>query len=201
LVWVGIWGAWIPAKTASLTQNALYLAEWSTILPESRLGGLAYLAEVLRSAVAAAVVALAISVGALKRPLVRWSIRLAACLPGLVILPPYPEILNLWRSASYGIRFIVAAALFAGILFSIFTDVFPRQLRRWLVSVLCLVSAGLGIWAFFSLQILFEVRYTDTLPPGWGFGLFVGGLLITGVTQIVDLIYWRAAGDQGIAGN
>jgi hypothetical protein len=201
LAWVGIWGAWIPAKTASLTQNALYLAEWSTILPESRFGGLAYLAEVLRASVAVAVVALAVGVGAFKRPLLRWSIRLAACLPGLVILPPYPEILNLWRSVSYGSRFLIAAALFTGILLNILTDIFPRQLRRWLVSVLCLVSAGLGIWAFFSLQILFEVRYTQALPPGWGFGLFVGGLVVTGVTQIVDLIYWRTAGDQETAGN
>lgn len=199
LVWIGVWGTWIPGRTASLTQNALYLAEWSTILPESRLGGLAYLAEMLRLSVALAVVALAIGVGVLRRPLARWSIRLVACLPGLVILPPYPEILNLWQSASYGNRFIVAAVLFAGVLLSIITDFFPRNLRRWLVSILCLVAAGLGIWAFSSLRVLFETRYTGTLMPGWGFGLFVGGLVVTGVTQIVDLIHGGAANNQGDA--
>lgn len=189
LVWIGVWGAWIPARTVSLTQNALYLAEWSTILPESRFGGLAYLAEVLRLAVALAMVALAISVGALKRPLARWSIRLVACLPGLVILPPYPYIFDLWRSASYGNRFIVAAVLFAGVLLSALTDLLPGKLQRWLVSVLSLAAAGLAIWAFFSLRVPFEARYTGIVMPGWGFGLFVGGLMVMGVIRIVDLLH------------
>jgi hypothetical protein len=189
LAWIGVWGAWIPARTVGLTQNALYLAEWSTILPESRFGGLAYLAEVLRLSVALAVVALAISVGVLKNPLMRWAIRVVACLPGLVILPPYPELLNLWRSVSYGTRFIVAAALFAGIVLSVLTDLLPGRLQRWLVSGLSLVAAGLAIWAFFSLRLPFEARYMGVLVPGWGFGVFVGGLMVTGVTQIADLLH------------
>ena len=85
LVWIGIWGAWIPARTASLTQHALYLAEWSTILPESRYGGLAYLAEVLRLSTALAVVALAIGVGMLRSLSARWVIRVLASVPGLVL--------------------------------------------------------------------------------------------------------------------
>lgn len=189
LVWVSIWGSWVPARTIILTQNALHLAEWSTILPESRFEGMAYLAELLRLAVALAVVALAVYVGVLRSELARWSIRLVACLPGLVILPPYPELLNLWWSTSYGNRFMVAAVLFAGVLASALTDLLPLKLRRWLVSVLCLAAAGLAIWAFFSLRVLFEVRYTGSLIPGWGFGVFVGGLIVMGVTHIADLIY------------
>lgn len=189
LVWIGMWGAWIPAQTAALTQNALYLAEWSTILPESRFGGLAYLAEVLRLSVALAVVALAVGVGALESLSARWLMRVVACLPGLVILPPYPELLNLWWSDSYGSRFVVAVVLFAGVLLSVVTDVLPGKLQRWLMSGLSLAAAALAIWAFFSLRVPFEARYTGTLMPGWGFILFVGGLAVTGVTQIVDLIY------------
>lgn len=189
LVWISVWGAWIPARTVSLTQNALYLAEWSTHLPESRFGGLDYLAEVLRLSVALAVVALAIGVGVLERPLARWSIRVVACLPGLVILPPYPEVLDLWRSASYGNRFIVAVVLFAGVLLSGLTDLLPSKLQRWLVGVLSLAAAGLAIWAFFSLRVPFEARYMGVLMPGWGFGVFVGGLMVTGVIQIADLLH------------
>ena len=62
MAWVGTWGAWIPARTASLTLNALYMAEWSTVLPESRFGGMSYLAEVLRLSVALTVIALVVSV-------------------------------------------------------------------------------------------------------------------------------------------
>jgi hypothetical protein len=188
LVWIGMWGAWIPARTVGLTQNAFYLAEWSTLLPELRFGGLAYLAEVLRLSVALAVVALAVSVGVVKSPLARWAIRMIACLPGLVILPPYPEVLNLWWSASYGNRFIVATVLFGGVLLSALTDLLPTRLQRWLVSGLSLAAAGLGIWAFFSLRVPFEACYTGVILPGWGFGVFVGGLMVTGVTQIVDLL-------------
>ena len=189
LAWIGLWGAWIPARTVGLTQNALYLAEWSTILPESRFGGMAYLAEVLRLSIALAVVALAISVGVLKNPLTRWAIRMVACLPGLVILPPYPELLNLWRSASYGTRFVVAVVLFAGVLATALTDLLPARFQRWLVSGLSLVAAGLAIWAFFSLRVPFEARYTGVLVPGWGFDVFVGGLMVAGVTQIADLLH------------
>jgi hypothetical protein len=71
----------------------------------------------------------------------------------------------------------------------VFIDLLSSRLQRWLVSVLSLAAAGLAIWAFFSLRVLFEARYTGMLMPGWGFGLFVGGLMVTGVTQIVDLLH------------
>ncbi|MBN1311171.1 MAG: hypothetical protein JXB30_07105 [Anaerolineae bacterium] len=189
LAWVGIWGTWIPARSASLTLNALYLAEWSTILPESRFGDMAYLAEVLRASVAIMVSALAVAAGVVRGRPARWSIRLVAALPGLVILPPYPDILALWRSASYGSRFLVAAALFVGVLASAVTDYLPHKLRQALVAILSLSAMGLGVWAFLALRIPFEARYTGTLLPGWGFALFVMGLLASAIVQIVDLVH------------
>jgi hypothetical protein len=198
LVWIGIWGAWIPAKAASLTQNALYLAEWSTISPEARFQGMSYLAEALRLSVALAVIALAISANAIRGFTRRWLVRTIAALPGLVILPPYPYVLDLWRSASYGNRFIVAAVLFIGVAACVIIDILPRKLRHVMITILCLASAALGIWTFLVLRVLFEVRYTGVILPGWGLGLYVAGLLVTTVTQVAALARSEEGADMAV---
>ncbi|MBN1429970.1 MAG: hypothetical protein JXB07_16495 [Anaerolineae bacterium] len=187
LAWVGTWGAWIPARSAPLTLNALYMAEWATILPESRFGDMGYLAEVLRLSVALAVIALAISAISIRSYPARWTIRVIAALPGLVILPPYPHVFDLWRSASYGNRFLVATTLFTGILVSALTDMLPHKLRQMLVAVVSLAAIALSVWAFLSLRASFEARYNSLLLPGWGFALFIVGLLATAVMHIIDL--------------
>jgi hypothetical protein len=187
LAWIGTWGAWIPARSASLTLNAFYMAEWSTILPEARFGGMAYLAEVLRASVALATIALAISAKTLRSRLARWTLRVIAALPGLVILPPYPHILELWRSSSYGNRFLVAAAFFVGVAVSAITDYVSHGIRQALVAALSLLAMGFGVWSFVALRVPFEARYTGILLPGWGFALFVVGVLAAAITQIIDL--------------
>lgn len=188
LAWIGLWGGWISHHTASLTQNALYLAEWSTFLPEVRFGTLAQEPEWLRLAVSLTSVALAVGASALEQKWLRVVIRIFCLLPPVVMLPPYPELLKLWNSESYGLRFIVAAVGLAGSIAGFLTDLLPGQLRRVLVIVLSASAAGLGIWSYLVMRRPFEVCYASPIVPGRGLLLFVIGLALTIVLQVSVLI-------------
>lgn len=183
LAWIGIWAAWIPHKAAGLTQNALHLAEWATFLPAVRVGNMTEIPEMLRLAVSLASVALAVGAGALNRAWLRWVVRAIAVLAGLFMLPPYPEVFQLWWSESYGLRFIAAAAAWVGVAACVLTDHLPSQARRGVVIALCLSAAGLGTWSFWSLRAPFEAHYHMSISPGWGALAFVGGLSATVVLQ------------------
>lgn len=183
LVWAGIWGAWIPHKTASLTQNAIYLADWSDVLPQVYAGPLAGVPNVLRLAVGLAVAALAVALGLVRHVGARWGLRALASLPGLVLLPPYPHVLALWRSETYSLRFVVAMVLWVGVAASALTDLLPFKARCGLIGALSIGAAGLGVWAFFTLRRPFEEHYAHAIPPGWGMAAFVIGLMVAALLQ------------------
>jgi hypothetical protein len=189
LAWIGIWGAWIPHQTVSLTQNALYLAEWSTFLPGVRFGDLARVPEWLRLAVSLASVTLAVGAGGLGKRWLQWVFRLAALTPGLIMLPPYPELLKLWWSEAYGLRFVMAAVVWVGVAASVLSDLLPDQIRRGLVTVLSGLTVGLGRWAFLALHSRFEVYYATPLAPGWGVLLLLGGLVLAAILQLSTLVW------------
>lgn len=196
LAWVGLWGAWVPHTTAGLTQNAFVLAYWSGVLPEVRWGRLGFMPDAVRLAIALAVVALALAAGAIRSPWLRWAVRLVALVPGLILLPPYPFVLDLWRSDVYGRRFVIAAAAWLGVAAAALVDRLPDAVRRALIIVLALAGAGLGIRAFAALRGPFAARYAAPIPPGWGFVLFAGGLLAAALLQGAGLLSARGQ-DEG----
>ena len=196
LAWLGIWGVWIPHKTAGLTQNADVLAYWSGVLPEVRFGPLALMPDLLRLGIALASLALAVSAGTLRSPWLRWAVRLLALLPGFILLPPYPFVLDLWNSPEYGRRFIVAMVLWLGVPASGLTDLLPGVVRRALVVVLAVGGAALGGWAFGALRTPFAVRYAQAILPGWGVVAFIAGLTIASIAQAIAALRERQAAPE-----
>jgi len=178
LAWLGVWGAWIGHRTVALTQNAIDLAEWSDYLMDVRFGGLAGTPNCLRLAVGLAMIALALGAGAIGNRWLRWGMRLTAALPAVVMLPPYPFLLELWWSDSYGVRFTIALLALTGIAASGLFDRMAGLVRQAAVAVLGVVSAGLGIWTFFALRPPFEAHYASSIAPGWGSLLFWGVLIL-----------------------
>lgn len=180
LAWIGVWGTWIPHPTAALTYNAVDLTVWVGFLWDVRFGSLGGKPDILRAGLAAAAVTLALCAGVLKRPGARWVLRLAALVIGLILLPPYPQVLDLWRSEEYGIRFLIAAGSLVGVLLSGLVDFAPAQMRR--ASILA--TSGLAIWqtlrAYLVFRPPFEAHYNHAIPLGWGMLLFVGGLALAG---------------------
>ncbi len=188
VAWFGIWGAWISHRTVSLTQNAIYLADWSEVLTDVRYGPLAGVPNILRLAIVLAVVALMIGLGAARNPWLRWSLRVVASLPGLVLLPPYPYVLQLWRSDVHGVRFLIATALWVGAAACLLTDRLPVQACRALVISFGLAAACVGGWAFLLLHRPFEAHYAATILPGRGALAFGIGLMVAAMIELFAFI-------------
>jgi hypothetical protein len=191
IVWAGAWAAWVPHRSLGLAQNAIDLAEWSTFLPEVRFGGLRPVPEMLRLGVALASVALAVAAGALESRPLRWALRLVAILPGVVLLPPYPYMLQLWWSESYGLRFIAAAVGLLSPLVGGFSDFLPERARRALLIGLCLAAFGLGLRAFLILRGQFAIYYPEPIGVGRGALMFLAGLLVAALVQAVAFLPHR----------
>jgi hypothetical protein len=185
LAWLGLWGAWIPHVTASLTQNVFYLAEWSTFLIDVRTGGLRLAPDALRLSAALAGCALMAGLERVGPPWLRWTARVGLGAPILVVLlPPYPDVFQAWFSPAYGIRFGTASVIGAGIIASARVGRLSTQARGWLVIGLGLAGIGAALAGMIALCPPFQVHYATPLWPGWGSDLFMGGLLAAGISLI-----------------
>ncbi len=186
--WLGLWGAWIPHSNAAMTHNAIDLAEWAGFLSDVRFGALHGMPDVLRIGIGAASVTLALSAGAIKKPIRRWAVRLLALLIVLVLLPPYPQILQLWRSEAYGTRFLVAAGALVGLVLSGLMDFAPAWARRVAIFLTGAVAIWQALRAYLAFRPPFSAHYAypipHPMPPGWGILLFVGGLVVAGLSAL-----------------
>lgn len=185
LAWIGIWGAWIPHRVVSLTQNAFDFAEWSTYLNDVRYGDLTLMPDILRLAVGLCVIAMAVGVGAFERLWLRWGLRVIGLLPALVLLPPYPDLLKLWFSESYGRRFGVVSIIVVGVALTILADRLSGKVRRLVMVGLSGLAVVSGLWAFLTLVKPFQHHYAHTIYPGWGSIVFFAGLMVAAIVQII----------------
>jgi len=172
---IGVWGGWIFHQSVALTQNAFYLAEWSTYLLDVRYGGLRPAPEILRLGIALSALAGAIGLAAIPNWRIRWSIRLIFIPIGLNLLPPYPDVFSLWWSPSYGGRFIVACIFWLGLAACLWLDRRSAGARRW-GMIACAAGAMISVvWAYSQLIQPFQAHYAATLIPGWGLAAFLAG--------------------------
>jgi len=176
---IGVWGAWIFNAPVALTQNAFYLAEWSTFLLDVRYGGLRAAPEILRAGIALAALGGAVALAIIPNFWRRWAARLALIPIGLNLLPPYPDVFSLWWSPSYGGRFMAASILWLGLAACLWLDRRSVKLRRWVIVGCVLASMGSAGWGYGQLIRPFEAHYALTLRPGWGLIVFFAGLLIS----------------------
>ncbi|NDJ54487.1 MAG: hypothetical protein GYB68_15570 [Chloroflexi bacterium] len=182
LMWIALWGAWIPGEVVSLNQNALDLAEWSTRLEVVRFGGLRLLPDFLRLAVALGIVTLAVSFSSIRPLLLRWSLRAVAALPGLIMLPPYAGVASLvwWVDPSqYLARFGAALVLWLGIAACLIIDGLPEGFQDGLLIGLSVGALALASWAFLMLRGAFADHYPGPVGLGWGYIGFCWALLLT----------------------
>jgi hypothetical protein len=189
VAWFGVWGAWFPHSMAALRLNPIDLAEWTTFL---RSGKLHLMPDLLRLAVVLAMIALSVSAGAIRNQWLRWGSRLLAIIPSLLILPPYPFVLQAWWSDSYGLRFTVAALGIAGTAAALLLDRRVEQ-RRIISAVLALVAAVLAVWVFVTLRVPFGQRYDVAIAPGWGFVIFVISLVVVIGAAVMGVVRSKSA--------
>ena len=182
--WLGLWGAWVPSSTASLSQNLFYLAEWSTFLPGVRSGEIRLAPEVLRLAAALAVAALILAAEDIHRGWVRWLVRIGLAVPVIIVLmPPYPDFLHLWWSPSYGARFGADSVLALALVASLFVGRLAALGRRIGVAALCGLALAAAILGLIYLLPPFQADYATPLGAGWGLAAFFAGLIVAALAQ------------------
>jgi hypothetical protein len=182
--WLGIWGAWVPNASASLSQNLFYLAEWSTFLPVVRSGQLRLAPDVLRLSACLGTFALLFAARPIQPAWVRWVTRAVTAVPILfVLLPPYPDVLQLWGSPSYGARFGVASVLGLGMVISVQSERLSAAIRRWLIVGTGLLGAAAALTGLLWLIPPFAADYGSPLNAGWGELTFFAGLALAILAQ------------------
>jgi hypothetical protein len=186
VAWLGIWGAWVPNVAASLSQNIFYLAEWSTFLPSVRSGEIRLAPDALRASAALCVIALLVCAQAIETVQLRWLVRLAAAAPiFFVLLPPYPDVFQLWWSPSYGARFGAASLLGIGFAVSIFIGCLSAASQRLVIVAACLLAAVTAIVGLIFLIPPFQADYATDFGTGWGSIAFFAGLALTMLAQVL----------------
>ena len=189
---LGIWGAWIPGAVASLSQNVFYLAEWSTFLPGVRSGQIKLAPDILRLSAALGVVALLFAAQSIRSAWARWLVRAVVALPVLfVLLPPYPDVFQLWGSPSYGARFGVASLLGAGLIACAFAGRLPARADRLLIAASCILASAAAIAGLAWLMPPFQTDYAASLGFGWGGVLFFAGMVVAIAAQAVPESVFR----------
>jgi hypothetical protein len=187
--WVGVWGAWLAHPSAGLTQSALDVAHVARQrLPDVLYGRGGAWPDLLLASVALANVALSIAAEGLERPAIRWALRGLALLLILRLLPPYPFILDLWRSPDYGTRFAIAALAVVGWLVSLTTARWPDRVRSLALLGLTLAGLATGLWSALALERSFADATRLPFAPGWGLILYAAGLLVAALLSLGPLL-------------
>jgi hypothetical protein len=186
--WVGVWGTWLAHESAGLTQGALDLAQVSQRLPDVLYGRLGGMPGLLRASVGLATITLSVAVGQVEDRVTRWALRALALILILRLLPPYPDLLALWRSPDYGGRFILATLALAGWVASLTAKRWPALWRHVVVLLLGLSALINGLWAYFALQHAFSTTAQLPFSPGWGLVLYGVGLLVTTIISLRSLL-------------
>ena len=188
IAWLGAWGAWLAHPLAGLTQAALDLAVVSQRLHDVLYWRLGNMPDVLRASLGLTAVALSAAARGATHRWQRWLLRALAFVLALRLLPPYPQVLDLWRSPDFGARFIVAAITLVAWAATLTGRRWPE---RWQVAVtLALGLAALltGLLAFFALRGAFATATQLTFAPGWGLVAYVAGLLLATVLGLLAVL-------------
>lgn len=182
--WLGAWGTWLAHPAAGLTQTALSLAQVASRLPQVLYGSLGSIPEVLYSSLGLTLLALSVAAVQLKARALRYLLRGLALLLAIRLLPPYPDILQLWQSAAYGGQFVVAVLILIGWVLSLSSGRWPRSIVGSAPAVLALLALVAGLVSFVALMRAFSATTELAYAPGWGVGLYVMGLLLAAIVSL-----------------
>ncbi len=177
LAWVGIWGAWLPSQSASISQHAVDFAEWSTRLIDVRSGDLRFMPDILRISLALTVGGVALSAQVISSRFIRWLIRCVTLVPAIVMLPPYPDVFQLFFSDAYGLRFTACAVAFVLVTSTFLVDRLRPQYQQLLAGLVGVAALGTSLWAYVLLRRPFTIHLNTDFGPGWGAILFTLSLV------------------------
>ena len=181
LALVGYWGPWVNHKTAALVLSGLDMAEFVKFLPGVQAGTEFVIRELFYLPVLAAALCLALmgSNRSWHYPLwARTIMVMVAIVLAIIVLPPYPFILQALSSDEFRRQFLMGAGCLAIIGGAVFYRRLPRAMMAVLLIVVSLAGAIPPLWQFLSIQGALDNVYGQPVHVGWGLWLTAAGFLI-----------------------
>jgi hypothetical protein len=172
---VGYFGPWVGRQTAALAWNAYDLFDLLRLLPEIETGALSVNLQTLRLPLVGLAALLPMLLAKMR---CRWRCGGALIGAGLALttLPPYPEIVNAWRTPGWRVPFWwgVGAMLAAGAAIW----VAPRlgRYRPWILLAWLTLTGLPAAVTFTRLLPALRALHAAPIGPGWGFWICMGGL-------------------------
>jgi hypothetical protein len=196
LVLVGYWGPWVNHKTAALVLSGLDMAEFVKFLPGVRAGTEFMIRELFYLPLLAAALCLALigSNRPWRYPLwARGIMLIIAIALAIIVLPPYPFILQALGSDEFRRQFLAGAGCLALIVASLFHRRLPGVIVAGLLIVISLAGAILPLWQFFSVRSALDGVYGQPIHIGWGLWLTAAGFLVVAGAELWKLAVgsWR----------
>jgi hypothetical protein len=186
LALVGIWGVWVPHRSAVLVLSLWDLAEFVKFVP-----GASATRELFYFPAWCAGIVLALIANQAANPPTGHSILKLARRGGvlvvalgvmLTILPPYPHVFNGYRLAEFRWRFFLGAIGVLAVLMSFLSRRLPVRAIGGLLVALALVGTIPALWQFLKVRGAIEAIYGASLGWGWGLGAFLAGWGLVGAS-------------------
>jgi hypothetical protein len=196
LVLVGYWSPWVNHKTAALVLSGLDMAEFVKFLPGVRAGTEFMIRELFYLPPLAAALCLALtgSNRHLRYPLWARAIMVVAAIAlAIIVLPPYPLILQALSSDEFGRQFLMGIGCLAVIAASLLYRRLPRVIVVALLIAISLAGAIPPLWQFLSIRSALARVYGQPIHIGWGLWLTAAGFLVVAGAGgwILDIGGWK----------
>ncbi|MBL7183316.1 MAG: hypothetical protein ISS50_02575 [Anaerolineae bacterium] len=197
LALVGYWGPWVDHKTAALVLSGLDMAEFVKFLPGVRAGTEFMIRELFYLPPLAAALCLALIGGSRLWRYPLWAraiMVITAIALAIIVLPPYPFILQAPGSDEFRRQFLMGTGCLAVIVASLLYRCLPRAIVAGLLIAVSLVGAIPPVWQFFSIRSALDGVYGQPIHIGWGLWLMAVGFLIvagSGAGMLMSQIAFR----------
>ena len=196
LVLVGYWGPWVNHKTAALVLSGLDMAEFVKFLPGVQAGAEFMIRELFYLPLLAAAFCLALmgSNRLWRYPLwARAVMVIVAIVLVIIVLPPYPFILQALSSDEFRRQFLMGAGCLAIVGGMLLYRRLPRAIMAALLIVVSLAGAIPPLWQFFSIRDALDRVYGQPIHVGWGLWLMAAGFLVVAGAGvwILGIGHWR----------
>jgi hypothetical protein len=196
LALIGYWGPWVNHKTAALVLSGLDMAEFVKFLPGVQASTEFMIRELFYLPPLAAALCLALMGNSRhwRYPLWARAIMVTAAVAlAIIVLPPYPLILQALSSDEFRRQFLMGVGCLAVIGGALLYRRLPKAIVAGALIAISLVGAIPPLWQFFSIRSALDRVYGQPIHIGWGLWLMVAGFLVVAGTGgwMLELGSWK----------
>jgi hypothetical protein len=173
---IGLWGTWVPHRATALVLSGWDLTEYVKFLPGTSATRESFYLPVWCAGATFALMAFRPSAELVKRiGLIAVALSLM-----IAIAPPYPHLVNGYRSPEFRWQFALSVSGVFAVVTSRFSERLPGHTVGGMLVVLALVGALPALWQFLKVRAPIEAVYGADLGWGWGIAFFLAGWITVG---------------------